>query len=146
MNIHNYLQVILDIERKLAEYFIKIAEYHKSEQEIYYGCQEMAAVSNEHIREIKRIPGGIEGKSSEQHESMISDIEIGIDLEADLRFLWLLTKESGLYYSLLHHASLSNGDRTVASISNSNEQESAKQSSWLFSRIMYTAETISARS
>lgn len=149
MNTEHYLQVILAIERKLAEYFIKIAEYHKSEQEIYYGCQDLAAISSEHIREIRKIQGGREGLSvstpGRLNDSMIRDFERGNDLETDLRLLWLLSTECGLYYSLLQHSS-GPFDKDISLFCSTCRQNSAKQSSWLFSRIMLTSETVPAGS
>lgn len=142
MNIHNYLQVVLAIERRLAEYFIKVAEYHKSEQEIYYGCQEMASISNENIREIRKLLGRAEGmnalNSGKLYDSVIRDFDRGNDLETDLRLLWLLTKECWLSYSLLQHTSGSS-DNDISLLCRTCGQNSEKQSSWLFTRIMHTA-------
>lgn len=145
MDIYQYLQVILRIERKLAEYFIKIAEYHKSEHEIYYGCQEMASISNEHIRDIKQVADRTDENytftSEKVYDSLIRDYERGLSLETDLRLLWLLAKEAGFFYSLLKIVSESSGDTGIALVCSAFEQESARQSSWLFSRIIYAAET-----
>lgn len=148
MNIHNYLQVVLALEKRLAEYFIKVAEYHKSEPEIYYGCQEMAAISTDHTREIKKVAS--EGKhfplSEKRSNSMIKEFETGTELETDLRLLWLLTKESGLVYNLLHHLSKSTGDSKLATISGTYEQDSQRQSAWLHSRMIYIVEMVTERS
>jgi hypothetical protein len=143
MNIYHYLQVLLAIERRLAENFIKVAEYHKSEKEIYYGCQEMAALSNEHIAEISRVSGSVKGNFAERRhqDSMLNEFEVGLDLQADLRYLWLLTKESGLINSIIHQSFGTAGDITLTF-----RPGTEKQSSWLFSRIKYSAETVSARS
>lgn len=140
MNIYQYIQALLSAELRLVENFIRIAEYHKTEPGIYYGCQEMASISNDQVKVLQR-----EGEiyQNRQHNnkndltpSLISDPETGYDLTSDLSFLWLLTMYAALLNNLLLQTSAEeSGNNDLELICNDFERETEKQSQWLMYRI-----------
>lgn len=137
----------MSIEQRLTENFIKIAEYHKTEPGIYYGCQEMASISGDHLRELRRENGKyMNGNKGDDFISMIRDHVTGLDLIADLHFMWLLTMEAALMNSLLLHASAAMSENDLEFMCSNFERETEKQSQWLLYRLNMAAhkETVDA--
>jgi len=139
MNTYHYIQLLLATEKRLMENFIRIAEYYKTEPGIYYGCQEMASISNDHIREIRResvkYKKDQDEPDRENLESMVMDPEHGNDLSMDLHFMWLLTMESALFNYLLLQSSSNESENDLEQMCNYFERETEKQSQWLMYRL-----------
>lgn len=143
MNIHQYIQALLAIESRLSENFIKIAEYHKTEPGIYYGCQEMASISDDHAGNIRRA-AELQNRNAEAMEyepiiSMIKDHNTGLDLGADLRYMWLLAMEALMLNNLLLQASADQSEHDLELLCCNFERDTQKQTEWLMYRIMMTA-------
>ncbi|MGE5418577.1 MAG: hypothetical protein ACM3UT_00255 [Chloroflexota bacterium] len=140
MSIYQYIQALLSAEMRLVENYIKMAEYHKTEQGIYYGCQEMASISNDHIKVLKKEADiylkSQNGPDNEIMSSFIVDHEAGLDLTSDLHFMWLLTMDAALLINILLHASSEeSANDDLQLMCNNFERETEKQSQWLMYRI-----------
>src|SRR5512145_2944027 len=100
MSINHYLQLSYGLEKKLRENLIKTAEYHKTEPDIYYDCQELASISDEHRRKIEQLlqkyPQHKAADTGIQFRVMLEDHNTGLNLLNDLHYLWLLTVEMKL--------------------------------------------------
>ena len=135
-------------EQRLKENFIKIAEYFKTEPGIYYGCQEMASISDGHLQKIRSEAGRYNEDQfyeyPKNHLSMIAEYETGSDLSRDLRFMWLLTMEAAMLNSLLLQASSDDPENETECLYLDFESEIEKQSQWLMYRINMTARRAAA--
>jgi hypothetical protein len=143
MNLYQYIQALLSVEKRLMENFIKIAEFHKTEPGIYYGCQEMASISNDHIRLLKKESEIYQARNGNVKEtnnlSLINDHTAGLDLHSDLRFMWLLTMEAALLNNILLQASSEEAQNDLELMCCNFEREIEKQSQWLMYRINVAA-------
>lgn len=139
MNIYLYIRALLEIERRLSENFFRIAEYHKTEPGIYYGCQEMASISADHSKAIEKEleihKFEIENSGDDTFFPMVREHETGIDLFADLHFIWLLTMEAALFNNLILQAAAATSENDIELMCSNFEDETSKQSEWLIYRI-----------
>lgn len=136
MNSNHYPHALLEVESRLTENFIKIAEYYKSEPGIYYGCQEMASISNYHSSELNKIIETYKVETSgNTHNSLVTDHTTGTDLVKDLRFVWLLTMEALMLYSHFEQVASSRDELDLEMISCNFGRETEKQAEWLSYRI-----------
>lgn len=138
MNLNKYPHALLEVESKLTENLIKIAEFYKTEPGIYYGCQEMASISGYHLSELRRIEELSKTDSSavgEQISSIVRENQLGTDLVSDLRCMWLLSMEALMLYSLLGQTASLQEDQDLEMISCNFERETEKQAEWLSYRI-----------
>jgi hypothetical protein len=148
MSTHLFIQLLLATEIRLAENFIKIGEYYKTEPGIYYGCQEMASISNDHLRRIRTESAKYKKitRAAEQGNSLslIRDHEPGADLVMDLRFMWLLTMEASILNNLLIQVSSGDPESDPDPVFCDFDAETEKQSQWLMYRINITARKATA--
>ncbi len=148
MNNNYYIQSLIESEQRLKENFIKIAEFYKTEPGIYYGCQEMASISDDHLRKIRKE----ETKYSRSHNVadsgtpvlMIKEHEMGNDLFQDLRFMWLLTMEAAMFNNMLLQSFSEDSEDNPDNLYGEFERETEKQSQWLMYRINMTVRKASA--
>jgi hypothetical protein len=149
MTLHDYLNQIYTQEKNLAAAFIKVAEYHKSEQDIYYNCLVLASLSDEHAIRIDRVTSQYsEDDSNDIIPSHLSKTlkldpgKAGNSLLFDLHNLWLLTIELETEWDVIIEASIVLHDRDLEYQCMIFEKETKSQSEWLMERIRQLAPEI----
>lgn len=137
MKIHDLLNSAFQNEMKLKEHFIKVAEYHKSDSDIYYECQMLAILSDDKAGLIKEMIGkGISVEDTGSTEkSFVSYHDPGADLIEDLHYVWLLASEAEMYSMLIVHAASATGDIHLEKKGVMLRENTEKQSDWLTGRI-----------
>ena len=139
MTINHYLQLSYGLEKKLRENLIKTAEYHKTEHDIYYECQDLASISDEHRRKIEQLlqkyPVQKANEPGTHFRVLLEDHNTGLNLLNDLHYLWLLTVEMQLIRRFLLQSAENVRDADLEDECRKLEEGSEKQSDWLLKRI-----------
>lgn len=147
MNINHELELAYGLEKLLREHFIKTAERHKTESEIYYDCQELASVSEENLRLVdeflEKYPQMRGGEVNDEISFMLKDHETGLSLLNDLHYLWLLTRELEFVLMLLFKAAEIIQDVELNSLCDELEKGCERQAAWLMNRISIAVEQYS---
>lgn len=149
MHIQDYLQLVYTSEKQMAEAFIKVAEHHKAEPDIYYNCLTLASWSDEHARKIEPLKEKYEKHSKKSKEperlnqTLFKEPRKGsLSLLRDLHDLWLLTKEVEICWSVLLQAARVIRDKDLESLYEDLDKETNRQSDWLLTRIKQAAPQI----
>lgn len=149
MNLHDYLNQIYNQEKNLAAAFIKVAEYHKSERDIYYNCLVLASLSDEHAIRTLRLKSQYSQADSNyiipSHLSKTLKIDPGKSgntLLFDLHNLWLLTIELESEWDVIIEAAIVLHDRDLEYQCMVFEKETKSQSEWLMKNIRQLAPEI----
>jgi hypothetical protein len=146
MHIQDYLQLVYNSEKQLAEAFTKVAEHHKTEPDIYYTCLQLASWSKEHLEKVEtQLEKYSESALKSQEPELLSQMllkeprEGSLSLLKDLQDLWLLTKGIEICWSILLQAAAALRDMELESMCDHLNEETIRQSEWLQTRIKQAA-------
>jgi hypothetical protein len=148
MNIHEYLLMVYNQEKQIKEAFIKVAEYHKAEPDIYYNCLTLASYSMIHIKKTGSLADKYlkylrhDDEPDQMAPALMKEFEPGGTLLNDLQYLWLLTKELEIGCNILLQASMTLHDKEIVSLCGNLEKENMRQADWLISRIRQAASQV----
>lgn len=149
MYTQDYLNLLSNSEKELAEAFSKVSEHHQDEPDIYYTCRMMSEWSDGHAKRLEPFlqKYAQERKKSQEPERLTQVLfkeprKGNLALLRDLHDLWLLTKEIEISDSVLLQAARALRDRDLESLLMELSFETGRQTNWLLTRIKQAAPQI----
>lgn len=143
-HVAEYLGLLNEAEREIAEAFASVAEHHVDEPDIFETCQKFAHMSRFHAEAIKQFTS-IFGEASDHEASRVKDSIFqgprsgGFGLVRDLHDLFLLTTEAHLAWMVLLQTSQALRDKEFIATCTKLGGETDGQRSWLQTRIKQAA-------
>jgi anaerobic selenocysteine-containing dehydrogenase len=143
-HVAEYLGLLKEAEREIAEAFASVADHHVDEPDILETCQKFAHMSRVHAQAIERFTS-IYGEAGDHEASRVKDSIFqgprsgGFGLVRDLHDLFLLTTESHLSWMVLLQTSQALRDKEFIAACTKLGGETAGQRSWLQTRIKQAA-------
>jgi hypothetical protein len=149
MHIQDYLQLVLNSEKQMAEAFSKVSSHHKDEPDIYFTCQMLGKWSERHVEIIEPLRSKYSqaaGKMKEPErlsQTLFKEPRKGpLALLRDLHDLWLITKEIEISWKVILQAAKALRDKELIYTCESLAAETKRQSDWLQTRIKQAAPQI----
>ena len=148
MNIHEYLQLVHSRIKLMKEAFIKVAEHHKGEPDIYYNCLTLASYSVNHIKNTGLLVEKYARYLKQENETpqmvrpLIGEFEPGGTLLNDLQYLWLMIKELEIGCQILMQVAMTMHNNEIITLCGNLEKENMKQADWLINRIRQAASQV----
>jgi hypothetical protein len=149
MHIQDYLQLVLNSEKQMAEAFNKVAGHHNDEPDIFFTCQMLAKWSERHVEAIEPFRkkyfehAGKTKEAERLNQVLFKDPRKGaLALLRDLHDLWLLTKEIEISWKVILQGAKALRDKELISTCLSLAAETKRQSDWLQTRIKQAAPQI----
>jgi hypothetical protein len=143
-HVAEYLGLLKEAEREIAEAFASVADHHVDEPDIFETCQKFAHTSRVHVEAIKQFTS-IFGEASDHEASRVKDSIFqgprsgGFGLVRDLHDLFLLTTEAHLAWMVLLQTSQALRDKEFIATCTKLGGETDGQRSWLQTRIKQAA-------
>lgn len=146
MHVQDYLQLVLNSEKQMADAFSKVAEHHKDEPDIYFMCLNLSSWSEQHVRHLEPLRMKYEehaGKTKEPErlsQTLFKEPRKGpVALLRDLHDLWLITKEIEISYKVLLQAARALRDTELETLILNQSSNTKRQSDWLLTRVKQAA-------
>lgn len=144
MHVGNYLGLLDNSERQLAEAFKTIAKHHGEEPDITQTCQLLAGWSQRHRAELAPLFTRYSEKNEDEPGKLKQDLFAGprkgsLALLRDLHDLWLLANEVKLCWTVLLQAAYSLHDQELQKACTEFGKETERQINWLQTRIKQAA-------
>jgi hypothetical protein len=144
MHIANYLGLIHQSEKDLAEAFRMVANHHGDEVDIYQICLLLASWSDKHIEALTPFVKKYNEEKSEEPDRLKQAIfgkprSGPLALLRDLHDIYLLATEVSLCWTVVSQASAGLKDKELTAICDKLSAETRRQLSWLMTRIRESA-------
>jgi hypothetical protein len=144
MHIGNYLGLVHQSEKDLAEAFRMVADRHGDEVDIYQTCMLLATWSDKHIEALTPLVEKYAEQKSKEPERLKKAIfekpRTGpLALLRDLHDMYLLATEVNLCWIVLSQASAGLKDKELTATCEKLSGETRRQLSWLLTRIREAA-------
>src|SRR3954447_26034468 len=138
MQIAQYLAMIRENEKQLAEAFLMVSDKHDRDSEIHNMCQQLAAWSNAHIKELDPFVEKYgEDKSKNQQVEQVRGALFhgtrigGAGLMADLQDLMTLASIAVIKWTILEQGATALHDKALATVAEEACKQGDRQVSWL---------------
>ncbi|MEG3437268.1 hypothetical protein V0288_09070 [Pannus brasiliensis CCIBt3594] len=147
MHIGNYLGLIHQSEKQLADALVAVGEHHKDEPDVYQTCMLLASWSREHVEALRPfIDRYSEDKSDEPErlsQSLFEEPRSGsLALLRDLHDLWLIANEVHLCWTVILQAARALRDSRLEALCQRLDGQTSRQEAWLLTRIKQAAPQI----
>ncbi|MFL5774467.1 MAG: molybdopterin oxidoreductase [Flavisolibacter sp.] len=144
MHIGNYIGLVHDSEKDMAEAFKKVSKHHAVEPDVMEMCKKLASWSENHSLNLKKfIKRYSENKSSEPDKlkrTLFNKPRTGpLGLIRDLHDLWLMANEVQLCWVVLLQAARSLRDKELELACEQFDKQTQQQLEWLMTRIKQAA-------
>ncbi|QMU30615.1 molybdopterin oxidoreductase [Adhaeribacter radiodurans] len=144
MHIGNYLGLVHQSEKELAEAFRQVAKEHGDEVDVYQTCQLLASWSDAHIDALLPFVQKYSEEKSKEPERLKKTIfektrTGSLALLRDLHDLYLLVCEVDLCWIILKQAATGLRDKELDATCQRLSKETERQLSWLLTRIKSAA-------
>jgi hypothetical protein len=143
-----YVGLLHKGEQTLADAFRTVGEGHAAEADVFYACQTLAAVSDEHVRRLAPIAQryGEEGAGDDVeeperlHAEGVGQTRAGaVGLLRDLQDLHLLATLVQTSWTAVAQAAQGARDRDLLEVATSSSADTARQLKWLITQLKVTA-------
>lgn len=144
MHVGNYLGLVENSERQLADALMAIAQHHGDEPDIEQTCELLASWSRQNLEKLKPLIERYSEEKSDEPERLKRDLfekprTGSLALLRDLHDLWLLASEVQLCWSVLDQAAKALRDRDMEAVCTQCIAQTKRQVSWLLQRIRQAA-------
>ncbi|GAB3236923.1 hypothetical protein GCM10027346_27770 [Hymenobacter seoulensis] len=144
MKLGNYLGLVENSEKQLAEAFEKVANHHKDEPDIEQMCRKLSAWSVRHKGHMQpflvRYSADESPEPNQMEKVLFSQPRNGsLALLRDLHDLWLLANEVELCWDIIGNAALALRDKELEAACSEFQAETKRQVAWLLARIKQAA-------
>lgn len=144
MHIGNYLGLVHQSEKDLANAFRLVADHHGDEVDIYQTCMLLASWSDQHIEALTPFVKKYSEEKSKEPDRLKKAIfekprSGALALLRDLHDVYLLATEVDLCWVVLMQASAGLKDKELTAACDKLSKETRRQLSWLLTRIKESA-------
>jgi hypothetical protein len=140
MHVGNYLGLVDDSERQLAEAFSTVADHHGNEPDIKQMCQLLAGWPRAHRERLAPLIARYGQQQETEPEQLRSDLFGGprtgaLALVRDLHDVWLLANETHLCWTVLRQAAQALRDHELLEACDVCDAATQRELAWLLTRI-----------
>jgi len=144
MHVGNYLGMLHENEKRLAEAFDTVAKHHQTEPDIVAACHLLSSWSHLQVQDVKPLIERYGEQKSKEPDKLISTLfhgprSGGLGLMRDLHDIWLLAQEARFILTSLIQAALALRDKKMEEICTRLSQQTNRQLSWLQTRVKQAA-------
>jgi hypothetical protein len=144
MHIGNYIGLVHESEKKLAEALLKIASHHAKEPDVFQTCQLLAGWSEEHVEKLHPFVQKYSEDKSREPDRLNQALfkgprSGGLGLLRDLHDLWLMASEVNLCWTVLDQAAKALRDEELLATGEELRKQTERQIKWLMTRIKQSA-------
>jgi hypothetical protein len=144
MHVGNYLGLLENSERQLADALMVIAQHHKDEPDVEQTCKLLASWSQQSLEKLKPFIDRYSEAKSDEPERLKQDLfkeprTGSLALLRDLHDLWLLANEVQLCWTVLDQAAKALRDRDLEAACTQCGAQTKRQVKWLSHRIRQAA-------
>ncbi len=139
----HYISLAHRSETHLKKSLLRVADHHKDEPDIEQSCKQLADWSSRHAQRLERLIERYHSPDDEPenlHSALFKGTRSGgLGLLRDLHDLYLLAGEVELAYSVIKQAALALRDSELQQTCEESAHETARQISWIKTRIKSAA-------